>query len=89
MPYNVLSMNMIKKLLKVSSIYCENKRIVFPTLSTRIFNCSRTLTNLEKGGTITVRNYERAVSWLSDHWPENEEWPDFIKRPPRKEEIKQ
>lgn len=80
-PYKVLFMNMIDKLLTLCSEYCERRKIVFPTLSTLIFNCSRTLTSLENGGTVTVRNYERAVGWLSDHWPEDKPWPDFIERP--------
>lgn len=85
-PYKVLFMKMIEKLLILCSKYCESRKIVFPTLSTRIFNCSRTLTSLENGGTVTVRNYEHAVGWLSDHWPEDKKWPDFIERP--KERIR-
>lgn len=74
-------MNMISKLLTLSSEYCENKKIVFPTLSSLIFSNSHTLSRLKSGSTITVRNYEHAVGWLSDHWPEDKQWPDFIERP--------
>ncbi|MDI2091596.1 hypothetical protein [Commensalibacter oyaizuii] len=74
-------MKMIDKLLTLCFKYCEFRKITIVTLSIYIFNYSRTLNNLKNGGTITVRNYERAVEWLSDHWPENYPWPDFIQRP--------
>ncbi|CAI3953919.1 unnamed protein product [Commensalibacter communis] len=74
-------MNMIDKLLTLCSGYCESRKIVFPTLSTLIFNSGTTLSRLQNGGSITVRNYEHAVEWLSDHWPEDQQWPDYIERP--------
>lgn len=74
-------MNMISRLLILSSEYCNDKRIVFSTLSSLIFNDGKTLSRLKNGSTITVRNYEHAVGWLSDHWPEDKQWPDFIERP--------
>lgn len=74
-------MKMIDKLLTLCSGYCECKKITIPTLSIYIFNCGRTISSLKHGKTITVRNYERAVGWLSDHWPEDKQWPDFIERP--------
>lgn len=80
-------MNMISRLLILSSEYCNDKRIVFSTLSSLIFNDGKTLSRLKNGSTITVRNYEHAVGWLSDHWPEDKPWPDFIERPNVKERV--
>lgn len=80
-------MNMISRLLILSSEYCNDKRIVFSTLSSLIFNDGKTLSRLKNGSTITVRNYEHAVGWLSDHWPEDKQWPDFIERPNVKERV--
>lgn len=86
-PYNNNFMNMITKLLNLSYEYCDDKKIVYPTLSSLIFNDGKTLSRLRNGSTITVRNYERAVEWLSDHWPEDKQWPDFIERPNVKERV--
>lgn len=80
-------MNMISKLLKLSYEYCRINKINNTTLSIYIFNNSQVIFNLRNGSTMTVRNYERAVEWLSDHWPEDKAWPDFIERPKVKERV--
>lgn len=82
-------MNAIIKLIKLSEIYGKIRGLRSSTISLYIFNRGTIIPHLKKGGNITVRNYEKAIFWFSDHWPENEQWPDFIKRPSRKEEIKQ
>ncbi|CAI3958332.1 hypothetical protein [Commensalibacter papalotli (ex Botero et al. 2024)] len=78
---------MINNLIKLCEYYCEMENVSVSFLSNSIFQRGNTIYNLQNGKTITVRNYERAVEWLSDHWPEDKEWPDFIERPKVKERI--
>ena len=32
-------------------------------------------------GRVTIRRAERALQWLSDHWPADLDWPSGIPRP--------
>ncbi|WP_414146115.1 hypothetical protein [Acetobacter indonesiensis] len=36
---------------------------------------------MKTGGSITIKSFERAMTWFSDNWPENQPWPDAIERP--------
>lgn len=72
---------MIKDFLYLCRIYCNQHEIAEGTLSYRLFNNGSILRKLRNGNSITIRSYEKALQWLSDHWPENEKWPDFIVRP--------
>ena len=41
---------------------------------------------LERGADLTTRRGARVVQWLSDHWPDDLDWPADIPRPaPRRE----
>lgn len=69
-------------LLTVLRAYCEARKIALPTLSTRILNDGRALSKLASGtGTLTMRNYDRCMDWLSVNWPEGVQWPEGVSRP--------
>ena len=38
---------------------------------------------VEAGENFTVKTFDRAVQWFSDHWFESAEWPEGIERPKR------
>lgn len=44
---------------------------------------SRLYRRLRDGHGCRVQTYNRAVQWLSDHWPADLEWPSDIPRPPK------
>jgi len=68
-------------LLRCAESYCEARKIALPTLSTQILNDGRTFDRIAAGGSLTVRNFERCMVWLSAHWPDDTAWPEGIERP--------
>ena len=38
---------------------------------------------LLRGSTITIRRFDRAVRYLSEHWPAELAWPGEVPRPPK------
>ena len=71
-----------EQLLALSERYCALRGISEQTASGIIFKDSRTFQRVKAGGSLTVRNFERAVSWFKDHWPEGADRPDLIKGTP-------
>lgn len=80
-------MELINGLITLCDYYCQNRGLSSATVFFSIFNDGKSFKRLKNGGDLTVRNYEKAIRWFSDHWPEGEAWPDFIERPnlPREE----
>lgn len=75
------SMDLAQTLLRCSDVYCEAKNLARPTVSAQILRDSRAFDRVASGGSITIRNFERALQWFSDHWPADVTWPDGIPRP--------
>lgn len=56
-------------------------RITLSGISTRVFGDGKTFARIEAGGDLTTGNFERAMRWFSDNWPEGAAWPDEVPRP--------
>ena len=74
-------MSMTDDLLTCARAYCEARQIALPTLSGLVLRDSRTFDRVAAGGSMTVRNMERSMQWLSDHWPDDRAWPAHVVRP--------
>jgi hypothetical protein len=74
-------LRMIDDLLKLSDCFCAATGIAETTLSSRIFNDGKRLTAVRGGADIGARRLERAIEWLSAHWPSDTAWPDGVRRP--------
>lgn len=72
---------MIDDLLKLSDRYCAATSVAETTLSSRIFNDGKRLTAVRMGADIGARRLEKALEWLSAHWPQAVEWPLDVRRP--------
>lgn len=72
---------MIDDLLTLSDTFCAAHGIAETTLSSRIFNDGKRISAVRAGADIGARRLERAVEWLSAHWPESAPWPDHVRRP--------
>jgi hypothetical protein len=53
------------------------------TLAARAGVHSRLFKRLEAGLGCRVDTYSRALTWFSDNWPADLEWPRDIPRPPK------
>lgn len=76
-------MNLAEILLRCADAYGEAKKLARPTVSALILRDSRVFDRVDRGGSISIRNFERAMQWFSDHWPDATPWPDGIDRPAR------
>ncbi|QBL93117.1 MULTISPECIES: hypothetical protein [Komagataeibacter] len=71
-------MTLTLRLLALSEAYCEAKGIALATLSGYALRDSRTLPRLRNGGSITLRNCERVIEWISKNWPTDKAKPDGL-----------
>lgn len=65
----------------VADRYGEASRLAEATLSSKIFNDGKRLAAIRNGADVGVRRLEAATCWLSNHWPEDLEWPNSVYRP--------
>lgn len=74
------------QLLAVATTYAElqgHKSV--KRVSTLLFNEGKKLDLLAEGKDLSTGNFERAMQWLSDNWPEGAVWPEGIARPAKNE----
>lgn len=81
-------MTLREQLLHVSTLYAETTKTrgrqgqtTLAGISTRIFKDGKTLRRIADGGDVTTGNFEKALLWFSDNWPEGLEWPHGVARP--------
>lgn len=74
-------MNMRGQLIVITDAYCAKAQMSRARLSTILFDAGHRLDNIAKGRDLNTGTFERAMQWLSDHWPEGAAWPDGVDRP--------
>ena len=67
--------------LNVAQIYSTAAGLSLSTIGNRALNNGRFFKRLLAGHGCTVRNHNRMLQYLSDHWPANLAWPSEIPRP--------
>ena len=68
-------------ILFIARSYSRAVGVSLSTIGNRALNNGRFFNRLSRGNGCTVRNYNRACQYLSDHWPEDLDWPPDIPRP--------
>ena len=78
-------MDSIANFLVVVDAYCAARDISEGRASTLILNGGGRLPAIRSGRSdIGARTLEKAMQWLSDHWPDAEAaWPERVPRPPK------
>lgn len=61
--------------------YCEKTRLSEVRVADLSVSNPYLLRRLRAGKGCTVKTYNRAFRWFSDHWPPGLEWPPGISRP--------
>lgn len=70
------------KLLKLVDLYCRHSKLSRSTVSDRFIDNSAVLDRVASNlSDINTSTFERVVQAISDDWPANVEWPEFIERP--------
>ncbi|MCY4548166.1 MAG: hypothetical protein OXC28_07350 [Defluviicoccus sp.] len=70
-----------QRLTRLARIYAEARNITMGSLGTYLVRDAYFFDRLATGR-VTIRRAERALQWLSDHWPAGLDWPADIERPP-------
>jgi len=78
-------MDLAQTLLRCVDRYCEARKLARATVSTLALNDGRTFDRVASGGSITIRNYEKSMRWLSANWPADVAWPAGVPRPETQE----
>lgn len=68
-------------LSRLCAIFAARTRRRLSTVSRLATGSGETIARLRSGRTITIRRAARAFQYLSDHWPDDQEWPTEIPRP--------
>jgi len=68
-------MKLAQSLMTLTDAYCVARGVSAATVSGIIFKNSRVLPRIRAGGDLATRNYEKALRWYREHWPEGHEWP--------------
>lgn len=79
-------MSLRDTLLTVCDVFVSARSISRARLSTLLFNGGHVLDRISSGGDLATGNFEKAMQWLSDNWPDGAEWPDGIARPAKTEQ---
>lgn len=74
-------MNMRQQIVAVADRYAELSEIGRKRVSFILLNRGSKLDHIAEGADLNTGTFERAMQWLSDHWPEGADWPDGIQRP--------
>lgn len=73
--------NLRDQLIAVADSYAAARKLSRSRVSTIVFNAGMALDRIASGRDLTTGNFERAMRWFSDNWPEGAEWPSQVERP--------
>ena len=68
-------------LSRLCAIFAARTRRRLSTVSRLATGSGETIARLKSGRTITIRRAARAFQYLSDLWPDDQQWPNEIPRP--------
>ena len=71
----------VARLLALIELYAEHENLALTTVSSHVTGSGDTVGRLRRGGDLNTRRFERAVRYLSDHWPDGLPWPAHTPRP--------
>lgn len=73
--------NLRDQLIAVADAYGAARRLSRSRVSTIIFNAGLALDRIVSGRDLTTGNFERAMCWFSENWPDEARWPANVPRP--------
>lgn len=73
--------NLRDKLICVADAYATARGLSRSRVSTIVFNAGMALDRIASGRDLNTGNWERAMRWFSENWPEGAEWPVAVERP--------
>lgn len=77
-----LRMRATEQIIRAIEVYCSYKKLSERYVSDLIFSSNTAVLRLRKNSGITLRSFEKAMSWLSSNWPADLPWPDGVQKYP-------
>lgn len=78
------------ELRAVIDAYQKGRNVGTNAISMQLFRKGTRLDEYLDGKVdIGTTTYERAMEWLSDHWPEKSKWPTKVERPSSRRPFRQ
>ena len=74
-------------IVQVADVYAAHAGLRRSTVSTYAANDGKLLDRLEAGASCTIRRANQLLSWFSDRWPVDLEWPRDVPRPSKRKEV--
>lgn len=68
-------------LVACASAYAAARSLSLSTVGRLVAQDGRFFDRLDGGSTFTARKYDEVISWFSERWPEDLEWPADVPRP--------
>lgn len=72
-------------IVQIADIYAAHAGLRRSTVSTYAANDGKLLDRLNAGSSCTLRRADQLLTWFSERWPADLEWPRNIPRPKSKE----
>ena len=69
------------RLVALMGRFAKHSGLSVSTVSRHATGSGDTVARLQRGGTITIKRFDRAVRFLSDNWPDSLAWPADVPRP--------
>jgi hypothetical protein len=74
-------MALTDQLLTVARTYAEARSLSLSRVSTIVFNDGKKIEAIENGADLQTQNFERAMGWFAENWPDGARWPADVPRP--------
>ena len=68
------------QLIAVADAYGTARNLSRSRVSTIVFNAGMALDRIASGKDLTTGNFEKAMRWFHENWPEGALWPEGVKR---------
>lgn len=77
----IVRMDHKARLLSLFDGYCVATGLSEARVSTIVLNGGHRVGRLRRGASFTVKTYDKAMGWFSEHWPADAAWPEGVERP--------
>lgn len=75
------------QIVRLAKLYAAHRNLSHWRVSFLMRGNGKFIKNLESGHTCTLKTHEKCLTWASENWPADLEWPGDIPRPQIKEDA--
>ncbi|RJE87105.1 hypothetical protein [Paracoccus onubensis] len=74
-------------LLQLATAFAGHRNLSLNTVAVYAANDGKFFMRIDAGGGCTLRTARKILSWFSDNWPSDLEWPRSIPRPQKSKDA--